>query len=153
MVCPEIVPFAKTGGLADMAGALAAALEELGHRVSVVMPAYRQVFRAGIPLEKSEIRLTASVGGLTQDSAVVTATIGRAIRVYFIGHDRYFDRAHLYGTPEGDYPDNAERFAFFNRAALALLAKIDTPDVLHAHDWQTAPAIAFLKSQPERYPV
>jgi 1,4-alpha-glucan branching enzyme len=152
MVCPEILPFAKTGGLADMAGALVLALEELGHRVSIVMPAYRHVFRAGIPLYDSGIHVTATVDGRMQDAEVLTTTTGRAIKVYLIRADHYFDRAHLYGTSEGDYSDNAERFAFFNRAALELLGKIDPADILHAHDWQTALAIAFLKSQPERYP-
>src|SRR4030095_312078 len=152
MVCPEILPFAKTGGLADMAGALALALEELGHCVSIVMPAYRQVFRAGIPLYDSGIHVTATVDGRMQDAEVLTTTIGRAIKSYFVRADRYFDRGHLYRTSEADYSDNAERFAFFNRAALELLGKIDPADILHAHDWQTALAIAFLKSQPERYP-
>lgn len=152
MVCPEIVPFAKTGGLADMAGALALALEQLGHHVSLIMPAYRDILRAGVPIHDSGIRVTASVSGRMEDAKVLTAKIGRAIPVYFIRAERYFDRPHLYGTPEGDYPDNAERFAFFNRAALELLRKIGVPDVLHAHDWQAAPAIAFLKAQPERYP-
>src|SRR5262249_32294480 len=81
-----------------------------------------------------------------------TGRLGRAIEIYLTRADHYFERAHLYGTSEGDYRDNAERFAFFNRAALELLRNIDAPDVLHAHDWQTALAIAFLKSQPERYP-
>ena len=152
MVCPEIVPFAKTGGLADMAGALALALEELGHRVSIVLPAYRQVFDAGIALDESGIRVTTTVGERMQYAEVLTARIGRAIKIYLIRADHYFDRTHLYGTSEGDYPDNVERFAFFSRAALELLRKIDAPDVLHAHDWQTALAIAFLKLQPERYP-
>jgi starch synthase len=116
------------------------------------MPAYRHVLRAGIPIHQPGMHVAASVGGRIEDAEVLTARIGRAIRVYLIRADRYFDRTHLYGTPEGDYPDNAERFAFFNRAALELLGKIGLPDVLHAHDWQTALAIAFLKAQPERYP-
>src|SRR5262245_57435424 len=152
MVCSEIVPFAKTGGLADMTGALALALKELGHQVSIVIPAYRQVFRPGVPLQESGIRVTATVGDRIEDQAVLTGTIGGSIKIYLICADRYFDRADLYGTSEGDYPDNAERFAFFNRATLDLLEKIGPADVLHAHDWQTSPAIAFLKAQPERYP-
>jgi starch synthase len=152
MVCPEIVPFAKTGGLADMVGSLALALEQLGHHVSLVMPAYRHILRAGIPIHQSRIRITANVGGRMEEAEVLAAKIGRAIQVYLIRADRYFDRAHIYGTPEGDYPDNLERFVFFNRAALELLGKIGVPDILHAHDWQTALAIAFLKAQPERYP-
>jgi 1,4-alpha-glucan branching enzyme len=152
MVCPELVPFAKTGGLADMASALAPALEQLGHNVSLIMPAYRHAFHADVPLQETGIRVTALVNGTMQDAEVLTGRIGRAIRVYLIRADRYFDRAHLYGTPEGDYPDNVERFAFFSRAALELLGKISPPDVLHAHDWQAALAIVFLKTQPERYP-
>jgi 1,4-alpha-glucan branching enzyme len=152
MVCPEVVPFAKTGGLADMVGSLALTLEQLGHHVSLLMPAYRHTLRAGVPIHESGIRVTAPVGGRVQDAEVLTARIGRSTRVYLIRADRYFDRAHLYGTPEGDYPDNVERFVFFNRAALELLGKIGVPHILHAHDWQAALAIAFLKAQPERYP-
>jgi 1,4-alpha-glucan branching enzyme len=152
MVCPELVPFAKTGGLADMAGALVLALEEIGHNVSLIMPAYRCVLQADIALQDPGIRVTATVDDRMEDAEVLIARIGRAIRVYLIRADRYFDRAHLYGTADGDYPDNVERFAFFSRAALELLGKISPPDVLHAHDWQTALAIAFLKTQPERYP-
>src|SRR4029077_10630075 len=115
MVSSEVVPFAKTGGLADMTSALAMALEQLGHHVSIVMPAYRSALQGGIPLAESGIRITAPAGGGTLDADVLTATLGRAIRVYLIRADHYFDRATLYGTPEGDYSDNAERFAFFSR--------------------------------------
>jgi 1,4-alpha-glucan branching enzyme len=152
MVCPEILPFAKTGGLADMTAALALALEELGHRVSLIMPAYRRVFDAGIPLDESGIRLEVPIDGRRETAGVLRARIGSAIDVYFIRADRYFGRDQLYGTPEGDYWDNAERFAFFSRAALELLGEIGHPDVLHVHDWPAALAIVFLKTQPERYP-
>src|SRR5262249_33091161 len=91
MVCPEIVPFAKPGGLADMVAALALALEELGHRVSIVMPAYRQVFDAGIPLDASGIRVSATVGDRMQYAEVLTARIGREIKIYLIRADHYFD--------------------------------------------------------------
>ena len=152
MISSEAVPFAKTGGLADMTSALAVALEQLGHDVSIIVPAYRCALLAPIPLAESGIRVTAPAGDGMLDAEVLTATLGQAIRVYLIRADRYFDRAHLYATAEGDYSDNAERFAFFSRAALELLGKINTADVLHAHDWQAALAIAFLKAQPERYP-
>jgi 1,4-alpha-glucan branching enzyme len=152
MICPEVVPFAKTGGLADMANALALAIERLGHNVSIIMPAYRGVGQAGVPLEESRLRITLPMGGRIEEAAVLTAVIGQAIQVYLIWSDRYFDRPYLYGSPDGDYPDNAERFAFFCRAALELLGRISPADVLHAHDWQAALAIAFLKTQPERYP-
>ena len=151
MVCPEIVPFAKTGGLADMAAALALALEQLGHHISLIMPAYRSVLHAGIPIQQRGIRVTASVGGSLREAEVLSARIGRTTKIYFIRADRYFDRDGLYAAAGGDYSDNAERFAFFNRAALELLGKIGPPNVLHAHDWQAALSIAFLKAQPERY--
>lgn len=152
MICPEIVPFAKTGGLADMTGSLAIALHNLGHRVSMVMPAYPQILRAGVPIHQPGIHLEVPMGGWKESAEVLTARLERQVPVYFIRDDRYFDRPYLYGTPEGDYWDNAERFAFFNRAAVELLGRIGSPDILHAHDWQAALAIAFLKAQPERYP-
>jgi 1,4-alpha-glucan branching enzyme len=152
MLSSEVAPLAKTGGLADMAGSLAASLEGLGHQVSVIMPAYRRVFQSNVPLRDTGMRVTVSHGGHTEEVQVLAATIGQDVPVYLIRSDRHFDRHDLYGTPEGDFPDNAERFAFFCRAALELLREIGAPDVLHAHDWQTAPAIFFLKAQPERYP-
>jgi starch synthase len=77
--------------------------------------------------------------------------VGKAIPVYLIRADRYFDRDYLYSTPEADYPDNAERFTFFSRAILEVL-KLDPPQIVHANDWQSALAIAFLKTQPHLYP-
>jgi len=151
MISPEIVGFAKTGGLADMVGSLAMTLARLGHRVSMIMPAYRQVLRSGLPIRESGIRFTTAIAGVRVDANVLIGSVGGA-PVYLIRADRYFDREYLYGAPEGDYGDNAERFAFFNRAALELLRETGVPDVLHAHDWQTAAAIVFLKTQPERYP-
>ncbi len=152
MVCPEVVPFAKTGGLADMVGALSRAIEKAGHQVSILMPAYRCVHHAGISLEDSEIHLNVSFNGTVHKVETFIARISQAVQVYLIRADRYFDRHYLYGSSEGDYLDNLERFAFFSRAALELLGRIDPADVLHAHDWQAALTIAFLKAQPERYP-
>src|SRR4029077_19528240 len=73
MVCPEIVPFAKTGGLADMAGSLSLGPGQLGHHVSLIMPAYRHILRAGIAIHESRIRVTASVGGRMEDADVLAA--------------------------------------------------------------------------------
>ena len=151
MVCPEIGPFAKTGGLADMVSSLALALERLGQRLTLMMPAYRAVLGNGLPLGDTGTRVAVSVAGRQEEAQILTATLGHQIPVYFIRADRYFDRDYLYATPEGDYPDNAERFSFFAHAALEVLSRIDLPDILHAHDWQAALAIALLRTQPERY--
>ena len=151
MVTPEAVPFAKTGGLADMVTSLSAALEELGVRVSIIMPAYRQVLAQASTLRQTGIRVPL-LGGRTGPGTVLAGEAGRGVRVYLVRADCYFDRDGYYGTSEGDYPDNAERFAFFGRAALEVISRIEAPDVLQAHDWQAALAIVYLKAQPERYP-
>ncbi|MBZ5618446.1 MAG: glycogen synthase GlgA [Acidobacteriia bacterium] len=151
MVCPELVPFAKTGGLADMVSSLALALRRLGHQVRVIMPAYRDVVEKGMASDTG-IRFNVSIAGRSEVGMLLTATLGADTPVYFIRSDRYFDRPFLYGAPEGDYPDNAERFVFFTRGVLEVLRQLGPPHVLHAHDWQAALAIAFLKAQPELYP-
>jgi 1,4-alpha-glucan branching enzyme len=152
MACPEIVPFAKTGGLADMAASLALALARLGHQVSLVMPAYRAALEHGGAIRDTGLRLPVPLDGAREEATVHATNLGPDVPVYLIGADQYFDRPGLYGTPEGDYPDNARRFAFFTRGVLELLRHLGAPHVLHAHDWQTALSIAFLKAQPERYP-
>ena len=81
---------------------------------------------------------------------MLQTTIGSLVTVYLIRADKYFDREFLYGTPTEDYPDNAERFVFFCRAALEILGA-QPVDIVHAHDWQAALAIVFLKTQAARY--
>ena len=151
MASPEIAPLAKTGGLADMVGSLALALERLGLQVSLVMPAYRSVLQGRFPLEETGVRFTVPVSDRREEGVVLKTKMGQDMAVYLIRADRYFDRDHLYSTPEGDYPDNAERFVFFARAVLEVLRR-DPPQLLHGHDWQSALAIAFLKAQPSLYP-
>ena len=152
MACPEMVPFAKTGGLADMVASLALAFAKMGHQVLLIMPAYRAAVEHAGVMRETGLRLQVPLDGLREEATVLSTTLGPDIPVYFIGADRYFDRPTLYGTPGGDYPDNARRFTFFARGVLELLRHLGAPEVLHAHDWQTALAIAFLKAQPERYP-
>ena len=152
MICPEAVPFAKTGGLADMVSSLAVALEQLGQRVTIIMPAHRSVLKNGFEIEDTGSRIAVTIAGRSEEARVLRSALGRSIAVYFIRADRYFDRDPLYGNADGDYADNAERFAFFARAALEVLGAIDAADIVHAHDWQAALAIALLKARPERYP-
>jgi starch synthase len=151
LVSPEIAPFAKTGGLGDVLGSLPQALAELGVRVSLILPAYRSVLQGGFSLEDTGVRFTVPVSDRREEGRLLKTQPRSDITVYFIRADRYFDREYFYGTPEGDYPDNAERFIFFCRAALEVL-KIDPSHILHANDWESALAIAFLKTQPNLYP-
>lgn len=151
MVSPEIMPFAKTGGLADMVGSLCPALERLGLKVSLVMPAYRSVLHGDFSLANSGLYFSVPISDRREEGSILQTKLGENMTVHFIRCDRYFDREALYGTSAGNYRDNAERFIFFARAALEALRQ-RPPHILHCHDWQTALAIVFLKAHAENYP-
>jgi starch synthase len=144
-IVSEATPYAKTGGLADVAGALPHVLSRQGLEVKVFMPLYRDVRQKGIPLLKRADRLSFDEAGREETFALWESLEGGA-SVYFIDKPALFDRDGLYGTPAGDYPDNGRRFAFFSRAALVALKALDfPPDVLHVHDWQASIAPAYLR--------
>jgi starch synthase len=131
-VASEAVPFAKTGGLADVIGALAAALARLGHDVDVVMPRYR-----GITTGEQAGRVTVRLGAQVAEAGVWIVAPHGNVRTIFIDRPAYFDRDFLYGTAGQDYPDNPERFAFLAFAALEWAASSSERfDVVHTHDWQ-----------------
>src|SRR5688500_8888149 len=130
MVCSEALPFAKTGGLADVLGALPRALVRLGHDVDVVMPRYR-----AIAVDEPAQFLTVALGRQVEQAGVVTALV-EGVRMVFVDSPAYYDREYLYGAGGHDYPDNPERFAFLAQAALNWAASGDAYDVFHAHDWQ-----------------
>jgi starch synthase len=132
----EGVPFSKTGGLADVVGALPRALAALGHQVSVYLPRYRQTKLADAPTVVRSI--TVPFDDKHRFPSVVTAGNQGNIRFYFVEYPPYFDREALYGTRTGDYPDNAERFALFSRAVLEASKIIGVPQIFHCHDWQSA---------------
>jgi starch synthase len=153
MVASEMVPYAKTGGLADVTGALPLALAQMGHQVSVIMPRYPSVERAVRSLEKLCDRLAVPMGPATEYGAVWSARRAPGVRVYFIDHPHYFQRQALYTTADGDYPDNARRFAFFAKAALETCRALDLQaDVLHCHDWQAALIPAYVKTTLSHVP-
>jgi starch synthase len=147
-VASEVFPFAKTGGLADVVGALPQALLKLGCEVAVVMPKYKVISPEKYKLKYEINGLSVPMGMGDLNADVLSTRLGDThAKVYFIQNDRYFDRDGLYGTPEGDYHDNAGRFAFFGRAVLELLRALDWyPDVLHLNDWQTGLIPAYLKT-------
>ncbi len=146
-ITPEATPFAKTGGLADVAGSLPRALRQRGHDVRVIMPCYRSAQRNGFSLAKGRKALEIPMGGETI-RASLRQTIWEGVPFHFIDAPEYFDREHLYGTAEGDYQDNLARFTFFSRAVLEYLLRVDfRPDVLHLHDWQTSLIPALLKTE------
>ncbi len=146
-VASEVVPFAKTGGLADVAGALPKELTKLGHEVIVVMPRYKNINKEayGATLEVSNLEV--HLGKVTISGAAYSACIpGSKTPIYFIENDQFYNRDGLYGDASGDYPDNDERFIYFSRAALLLAKRLNwKPDVIHCHDWQTGLIPVYLK--------
>ncbi len=137
-VSSEVAPFAKTGGLGDVVGALPKALRRRGVDARVVMPLY-----AGMRWHELEPLDGALRVPMWWGTATAGVRLGRLpgsdVPVYFLEYNRYFDRPYLYGPPEGGYGDNLERFAFLSRGALEVAKALRFfPDVLHAHDWQAA---------------
>ena len=147
-VSPEIVPFAKTGGLADVAGTLSKALRQLGHEVNLVMPLYKMANRPKFKLKKAIKNIEVKMGENVLNASVYVATLPDTnISVYFIANDNFFNRDELYQINGVDFEDNAERFAFFNLTVLEMLKTINwVPDIIHVHDWQTAYIPIYLKT-------
>jgi len=141
----EGVPFSKTGGLADVVGALPRALAAQGHQISVFLPRYRQT---KLTDPKTVVRsITVPYDDEYRFCSVVTAGASAdAVQYYFVEYPPYFDREALYGTAVGDYPDNAERFAMFSRAVIEAAKILGVPQVFHCHDWQSALVPVMLRS-------
>ncbi|MCL4557091.1 MAG: glycogen synthase GlgA [Deltaproteobacteria bacterium] len=142
----EVVPFSKTGGLADVLGALPSSLAKRGHEVIVVSPLYRSATDKK-PV-KQQISLGVRLGDRTLPADVYSLRIGEHATAYFIANDALFLRDGLYVDRNGvDYGDNSSRFIFFSRAVLELMEKLDiVPDVVHSHDWQTGLVPAYLRT-------
>ena len=131
-VASEAFPYVKTGGLGDVTGSLPSALHRLGADVGLVLPFYAAVKAGNLSMEHV-MTSTLTMGGRT-----LPFTVLRRHQTLFIQQDELFLRDGLYGTREGDYPDNWLRFAFFSRAALETIIALGGADVIHVHDWQTS---------------
>jgi len=151
----EATPYAKTGGLADVVGALSLEFAKLGHDVILILPYYRSVkdsgrsfravgsFRVPTPNGPADTVIEEEVVPVDQD--------WYRIRVWALRHDHFFDRVGLYQDKGGDYADNLDRFTFFSRAVLEGMAYLNArhswkPDILHLHDWQTSLCAPYLKT-------
>jgi starch synthase len=144
-ISAEVAPYAKIGGLGDVAGSLPKALSALGHDVRVVMPAYRAI-ESGIHDGRFDLdvfpgQLFVPVGGGTVQAGAFEGRLpGSDVPIYFIAEAELLNRPEVYG-----YDDDPYRFAFFSRAVFELSAALGwRPDVVHANDWHTAPAVAWL---------
>lgn len=142
ILAAEMVPFAKTGGLADVIGALPKALKELGEDVRVAIPRYGRIDPTRFNLTTELPSLSVPMDDRQETVVIRKAVIERNVPVYFIDNDRYFNREGIYG-----YPDDGERFVLFCRAALEMLREVGwQPDILHCHDWHTAIVANWLKT-------
>lgn len=146
LVSSEVVPFAKTGGLADVAGALPRALAGLGVEVTVALPRYRSIDGARFGLRKVLDGVRVPVGDRQETLTVFEAPMPGA-RALLLGHEGFFGRDGLYQEKGQDYPDNAERFTAFARGLLEVVRALGlAPDLLHCNDWQTGLIPPYLKA-------
>ncbi len=143
----EAVPFAKTGGLADVCGALPVELAKLGHEPVVLLPAYRQALAAGLLVERTGVSFDVPIGSKTVSGEFLKSHLPDSdVPVYLVEHDHYYNRAGLYQDAGEDYRDNCERFVFYCRAVCEAIRLLDlNVEVVHANDWQTALIPAYLK--------
>ena len=151
IVSSEVTPFAKTGGLADVAGSLPVALAELGHDVRVAMPKYGAVDDEKFHLIPILGDIIVRLNGRTFTAHIKRSHLpGSRVPVYFVLNAGLFERDGLYGAEGRDFADNATRFAFFCKAVVWLLKGLDwVPDIVHCNDWQTALIPVFLRTQPD----
>jgi starch synthase len=136
---PECVPFVKTGGLADVVGALPHEILKLGHEVSVYVPLYaavRQQLNGDLKHAIRSITIPAPHGN--RFAGIVEGGVRDGVKFYFVDCPEMFDRQGIYGNNGDSYGDNAERFGLFCRAVLEATKQLGVPDVFHAHDWQAA---------------
>ncbi len=138
----EASPYVKTGGLADVCGALLKSFRKEGLDAHVILPLYRSV-RERFDLTDTGLKVNVLLGKTLINGRIFS----HGPSFYFIECDEFFDRSYLYGTPKGDYFDNAERFTFFDRAVLNACTALDLkPDILHCNDWQTGLIPLYLKT-------
>ena len=149
LVCSsEVVPFAKTGGLADVAGALPKALAAMGHDVRVSLPKYGTIDARKFGLERAAGPFAVTMGATAQVSVDVSGAIP-GVKTYLIDSPKHFDRKALYSEP-----DDAERFALFSRAVLEFIRQSEwQPDVIHCNDWQTGLIPVYLRTTYKNDPV
>ena len=143
----EVVPFSKTGGLADVAGALPFYLSKTGCDIRIAVPLYQVAQVMSFAMEPVGMPFEIQIGPTLYAGCFFTALLKETVPVYFVRCDELYNREGLYGTAAGDYTDNAERFIFFSRAVLELCSQLDfSPDVLHCNDWQTGLIPAYVKA-------
>ncbi len=151
----EAVPFAKTGGLADVCGTLPSVVADAGHQCAVIMPAFDSIRRSQMPIEQTDMSFAIEMPGerVVGGRVLRSHLPGGSVPVYFVDQPQYFSRPFLYGDKHGDYRDNAERFIFFCRAAIEVMKRMEMPvDLVQCNDWQTAIVPALIQNSSDGFP-
>jgi starch synthase len=154
MAASEAIPFAKTGGLADVCGTLPVHLSRIGHSCSLFLPAYRGAKRVAANLTDTHISFVVDMAGKPMTAHVLKTQIPNSqVDVYLIDQPHYFDRDHLYGDAHGDFRDNCERFSFFARGVVEAIHRLQLPvDIIHCHDWQSGLVPAYQRVGYQGFP-
>lgn len=147
MAGTEMAPLARTGGLGDVLEALPAELEERGHEVSVILPFYRGIREnKGLNIQNTGVEMVVQVGMRRIETEILETRAPNDVQVFLVRRDEYFDRSGIYGAEGRAYEDNAERFIFFSKAVTELARRVNpSPDIVHAHDWQSALVPVFVR--------
>ncbi|PIP68111.1 MAG: glycogen synthase GlgA [Candidatus Omnitrophica bacterium CG22_combo_CG10-13_8_21_14_all_43_16] len=151
-ISPEVFPFAKTGGLADVAGSLPEAVAKKGHKASTILPYYQLVRKNGFKPVVFKKNIPLRINN-REESFNLLLLKHNGVDVYFIEKNEYYDREFLYGTPQGDYQDNAFRFGFYAKAILASIPYIGRQDVFHCNDWQSGLVPLYIKAHHKDDPL
>ncbi|HEY4417839.1 MAG TPA: glycogen synthase GlgA [Verrucomicrobiae bacterium] len=144
----EVHPFSKTGGLADMVGALGKALAAAGHETVIVTPLYRGIREKFPQLRREEWQFNLLLGDDWVKGGLWSADLVDGLKIYFVEQPEFFDRAGIYHEKNISYPDNDRRFIFFSKCVAHLARYLPwRPDVAHVHDWQGGLVPVFLQQQ------
>src|SRR5882672_6029544 len=144
----EVHPFSKTGGLADMVGALGNALVNAGHEARIVTPLYRGIREKFPQLRREDWQFNLPLGFKWIQGGLWSMELENGLKVYFVEQPEFFDRAGIYQEKNISYPDNDERFIFFSKCVVHLSRYLPwRPDLINAHDWQVGLVPALLQQQ------
>ena len=146
MAASEAHPYAKTGGLADVVGALPFSLAARGEQVAVALPLYPSAVPYTRTADRVYDRMLVSMGD-TAWQCEIKRIVDRDVTFFFVDCPELYDRPALYGEAGKDYPDNDVRFGVFSRAVLGIVRSLFRPDILHCHDWQAALVPVFMREK------
>lgn len=158
MASSEAIPFAKTGGLADVVGTLPIELCKLGHHCSVFLPAYRSAKQ--VAYGGSDVKIDESVASMVVDLAgyPVHSWVHRvrlpnsSVDYYLVDQPMFYDRNGIYGDSHGAFGDNCARYCFFSRVVVEAIERLAIPiDIMHCHDWQTGLIPAYHRTRTNQH--